>query len=624
MAEDLNDIFTSYGDKSLEELGSSLLSRQAEINKKRAKEAKKSKKIGQALAAIGVGQKLFKNAYNKRMKELDKHELFLLSNQENQTKQIQQFGRIMQYMPDKEWAEKNKNLDIDSKVKLYFEEYDGKGLAEKFTPMIDTLIKQSVGEGNFDSFKANSDTYDTAFQSALHETVKDYLSVNEKTGQAKYLGFEDEMRELFSMQGTDFDAFKANSDTYDTTFESALHETIKDYLSIDEKTGQAKYLNFENEMRELFSMQETDFDAVDVFERARNLKTYDLTSAEKSLINQRRQAYRNRGVMNVLKDGLAQVGLRQKDKGGINVFKSIDQTQLAGGNLNDVLNSLELGGLIIGSVDETMGRYRKSYESLSDKVRGDEKLFARANENLDSFDTRIRRKNIYDSDNKYKMTVSRGAWRRHVDDIMYDESNTAQRDEWVRDIASLSLAFKEDTDFAEKVYVDSLEQADINYTNKDIEEFRSKIKRSEQYRFDIATAITAKYGFKKGGASIQNWASFGNAPEYYDFDTDEKVFERFEYDRFQGPVPGILGEGIKWNEKKQKYIEDENWDAMSLSSKKNVFDLKVKQIGLNKTISPRSKLAMFEKLFDEIENPYDLTFDEYMSTVAPDFLVIKY
>lgn len=565
MAEDLNDIFTSYGDKSLEELGSSLLSRQAEINKKRAKEAKKSKKIGQALAAIGVGQKLFKNAYNKRMKELDKHELFLLSNQENQTKQIQQFGRIMQYMPDKEWAEKNKNLDMDSKVKLYFEEYDGKGLAEKFTPMIDTLIKQSVGEGNFDSFKANSDTYDTAFQSALHETVKDYLSV-------------------------------------------------------DEKTGQAKYLNFEDEMRELFSMQETDFDALDVFERARNLKAYDLTAAEKSLINQRRQSYRNRGVMNVLKDGLAQVGLRQKDKGGINVFKSIDQTQLAGGNLNDVLNSLELGGLIIGSVDETMGRYRKTYESLSDKVRGDEKLFERANANLDSFDTRIRRKNIYDSDNKYKMTVSRGAWRRHVDDIMYDESNTAQRDEWVRDIASLSLAFKEDTDFAEKVYVDSLEQAGINYTNKDVQEFRSKIKRSEQYRFDIATAITAKYGFKKGGASIQNWASFGNAPEYYDFDTDEKVFERFEYDRFQGPVPGILGEGIKWNEKKQKYIEDENWDAMSLSSKKNVFDLKVKQIGVNKNIAPRAKLLMFEKLFDEIENPYDLTFDEYMSTVAPDFI----
>ena len=80
MAEDLNAIFESYEDKSIEELGSSLLSRQAAINEKRAKQAKKSKRIGQALAAIGVGQKLFKNAYNRRMKELDKHELFLLSN----------------------------------------------------------------------------------------------------------------------------------------------------------------------------------------------------------------------------------------------------------------------------------------------------------------------------------------------------------------------------------------------------------------------------------------------------------------------------------------------------------------------------------------------------------------
>jgi len=76
MAEDLSNIFESYENKSIEELGSSLLSRQAAINEKRAKEAKKSKKIGQALAVIGVGQQLFKNSYNKRMKEADKHELF--------------------------------------------------------------------------------------------------------------------------------------------------------------------------------------------------------------------------------------------------------------------------------------------------------------------------------------------------------------------------------------------------------------------------------------------------------------------------------------------------------------------------------------------------------------------
>ena len=242
MAEDLNDIFTSYGDKSIEELGSSLLSRQAAINKEEAKEAKKSKRIGQALAAIGVGQKLFKNAYNRRMQELDKHEVFLLSNQENQAKQIQQFGRIMEYMPDKEWAETNKNLDIDSKTKLYFEEYDGNGLSKRFQPIIDALIKQ------------------------------DFTSEQE------------------------FEAFKANTNAYNTTYDAALHEVVKDYLSIDDRTGKAKYLSFEDEMRKLFNMRETDFDAIDVFQRARGIKPYDLTEAEKRIINENRLKYRNRGV----------------------------------------------------------------------------------------------------------------------------------------------------------------------------------------------------------------------------------------------------------------------------------------------------------------------------------------
>ena len=70
MAENFSDIFEGYEDKSIEELGSSLLSRQAEINQKRAKQAKKSRRIQQSLALIGVGQQLFKNAYNKEKKKL--------------------------------------------------------------------------------------------------------------------------------------------------------------------------------------------------------------------------------------------------------------------------------------------------------------------------------------------------------------------------------------------------------------------------------------------------------------------------------------------------------------------------------------------------------------------------
>ena len=563
MAESFSDIMSDYENKSIEELGSSLLARQQQIQKDRAKEAKKSRRVGQALALLGVGQKIFKNAYDKRMAELDKRELFLLSDNDAQAKEVAQLGRIMQYMPEKEWAEKHKDLDIDSKVKLYLEEYDGDGLSVKFKPVIDALITQEVGEENFNSFKANTDTYNTAYDNALHNVLKDYLKVDSKTGVTNYLQFEDELRDLLQLK---------------------------------------------------------DMDRVDLFKRARAIKAYDLSEAEKRLIAERKLSYKNRGVFNIIKDGLAQVGLRQEKNGGINIFKGIDETNLAGGNLNDVLNSLDLGGIVIGSVDESMSKYRNTFDSLTDTAKADQDLYNRAELNLASFDQLIRKKRIYDSDNKYKMTISsRGKWNNFADDIMKDD---IQKAEWVTDIAALSLAFQKDIDFAERVYVDGLKNRGIEVSDDEIQEFRQKIKRSEKYRFDIATAITAQQGFKKGG--MEGRGVFGlevipwNAAEYYDPTTDEKIYERYSYDRNKGQIPAILGEGIKFEN--GKYTTDESWDDMNKKSKQSAFNLKFKEIATSKNITGREKLIMFEKLFNEIPNPFGLNYEEYLETEAPEIV----
>lgn len=555
MAEDLNNIFQDFENKSVEELGSSLLSRQAEINKKQAKEAKKAKRIGQTLALIGVGQKIFKNSYNKRMKELDKHEMFLLSNNDSQAKEVAQLGRIMQYMPDAEWAEKNKALDIDSKVKLYLDEYDGDGLAVKFKPVIDGLIEQEVGKDQFNAFKANTDTYETAYDGALHEVLKNYLDTNADTGKANYLTFEDELRDV---------------------------------------------------------LQKKDMDRLDLFRRARSISAYDLTQAEKRIIAERKLQYRNRGIFNTIKDGLAQVGLRNQEQGGLNLFKNIEETQLAGGNLNDVLNNLDLGGLIIGAVDKSMGQYRNTFESMTDLARGDAKLFDRASKNLDIFDTNIRKKRIYDSDNKYKMTIGRNSWYKFADDIMRDET---MRNEWVGDIAGMSLAFKNDVDFAERVYIGGLEKSGIDYSEEDIKEFRKKISSSERYRFDIATAITAQRGFRPGKVTTTLGIIPWNAAEYYDPSTDEKIYERYEYNRYNGDIPAVLGEGITF--KNDKYMTDESWNSMNTQAKQTAFDLKFKQIAVSPDISGREKLIMFEKLFNDVPNPYDATYEEYVENIAP-------
>jgi len=552
MAESFSDIMSNYENKSIEELGSSLLSRQQQIQEERAKEAKKSRKVGQALALLGVGQKIFKNALNKRMAEADKKELFLLSDNDAQAKEVAQLGRIMQYMPEKEWAEKHKDLDIDSKVKLYLEEHDGKGLANKFKPVIDTLIKQDIGEENFN-------------------------------------------------------AFKSNTDTYTTTFNTALHNVLKDYLKVDSKTGVTNYLQFENELRDLLQMPEKDMDRLELFKRARGLKAYDLSEAEKRLIAEQKLSYRNRGVFNIIKDGLAQVGLRQEKNGGINVFKSIDETNLAGGNLNDVLNSLDLGGIIIGSVDESLGKYRNTFESLTDLAKADPDLYNRVDTNLNNFDQLIQQKHIYNSDNKYKMTIDRRSWSRYFNDI---RDNKFQKDEFINDIAGLSLGFQNDVDFAERVYRSGLKARKIDVTEEEIQNFRNNIRKNEKYRFDIATAILAQRGFRSGGVTDM----LGGA-EYYDPTTDEKIYERYQYDRYKGNISALLGEGIKFEN--GKYVTDESWESMNKKTRVEAFDLRFNEILKSVDVSGTEKLLMFEKLFDDIKHPNNLTFEDYANFTDP-------
>ena len=86
MSDDLNFDLNNI---SLEDLGSSLLARQAKINKQRQKTARRQQKIAGALAVLGAGQKIFRNALDNRLKEIDNLQLFELQNNEEQFKRIE-------------------------------------------------------------------------------------------------------------------------------------------------------------------------------------------------------------------------------------------------------------------------------------------------------------------------------------------------------------------------------------------------------------------------------------------------------------------------------------------------------------------------------------------------------
>ena len=256
MAEDLNNLFQDFGDKSLEELGSSLLSRQSEINRKNQKQAKKSEKIGRALTLMGVGQSIFKNAYDKRIKELNEKETFLLANNKSQAADINNVSRIVKYLPDADWfeQEKYKGKSAEELAAIYIQEQSGQmgGLKARFAPVVDKLIRaEFVDENEYNAFKASGE-YNMALTSSIDTLVKDYFQVG--------------------------------------------------------KDGKRKYMNFESELRELLDMKNADIDKAELFKRGINLQVDELTTAEKRMLRNYRNQYEGKGFKTGFKDMLNKIG----------------------------------------------------------------------------------------------------------------------------------------------------------------------------------------------------------------------------------------------------------------------------------------------------------------------------
>ena len=269
MAEDLNNLFQDFENKSLEELGSSLLSRKAEINRKNQKAAKKSQRIGQALTLMGVGQSIFKNAYDKRMKELDEKETFLLANNKSQAADINNVSRIVRYLPDADWfdQEKYKGKSPNELAAIFIQEESGQvgGLKARFAPVIDNLIKAEFADEN------------------------------------------------------EFNAFKASGE-YNTALTSSIDTLVKDYFQVAEN-GNRKYMNFENDLRKLLDMTDPDIDKAELYKRGINLQVDELTTAEKRMIRNYRNQYEGKGFKTGFKDMLNKIGRVQEQKGHLNLFK---------------------------------------------------------------------------------------------------------------------------------------------------------------------------------------------------------------------------------------------------------------------------------------------------------------
>jgi len=571
MADNLSDILGNYENQSIEELGNSLLQRQSDQREAQRKSDKKSAKIGQALAVLGVGQKIFKNAYGKRKDELDARESFLLSNQDSQVKELQMVGRIVENMPDMAFHEKYKDKTTKEKTKLYLEDGKGQGLYKKFTPVIDSLIKQG---NNFDD--------------------------------------------------NQFNLFKNNQrGAYNNIYESAMHELVEDYFEVGKDGSTPKYFNFEKEMRGLFTLPDS-MDRLDVFKKAMNMSVHDLSKAERKWISDKKAEYANRGFFNTVKDGLKQVGLKNQEKGGINIFKNIDSVNLEGAGLDDVLADLRVNGSLISATDLTLANHNSSNIMAKNNYLADEQAQNNVEVYIKDFDKQFyggqgigltrylgATKRNYDDDNRFKLAIDRRSdWSGFTNDIN-EKDNPVMYAQWKEDIGVLAKLFQDDSQLAEQAYFRALDTQGIEYTDADVKRFKVNI-NNDSFRHSIAIAITAREGFTKSDDGVRGF----RGEESYDMATMNKIETKYLYDRDSGTIPEVLGEGITYDATKGKYSATSYYNKQSEKAQRRMYSNEINKIFNSKITDTEKNLAM-EHLFETLENPLGISPVDFLAEFPP-------
>jgi len=581
MADSFSDIMSNYDSKSMEELGSSLLQKQSDDRAANNKRNKKSQRVGQALAVLGVGQKIFKNAYDKRKDELDKKGLFMMSNQDSQVKEIQQVSRLVQNLPDKQFFIDNKDLNQNELVKLYLEKNQNSLVYKQFTPVVDSFIKSSSM-------------------------------------------FTDDEMNIFK---------KNQSQTYKQIYNQHLHAVIGDYFEKG-KDGTPKYFEFEKQMRDLFELPDS-MDRLDVFKKGLNLTAHELSQSEQAWISNRKKEYSNKGFINTLKDGLEQVGLRAERKGNINAFKNINNVTMDGAGLDDVLNDLRVNGSLIGAADISLSRPMMKGVVAKNAYLSDETAQNNVEIYLNNFSNQMEkgtmnpfRADKYDSNINFQLAVDRrNDWDAFTNDIN-ENDNPIEYNQWKEDIGVLAQIFTEDPQIAEEAYFKALDANNIDYTDEDVEQFKTNITTSA-FRHSIAIAITAREGFVGAREEDDNRLLRPDSytkidsileEETYDINTMDTIQKKYLYKRNKGKIPEVMGEGIVFNEKTSSYEGSDYYNEKDKDAKIRMYSFEINKIYNNTNISDTEKNMAMEHLFDTLPNPAKMTPIEFLTAFPPQIL----
>jgi len=141
-----------------------------------------------------------------------------------------------------------------------------------------------------------------------------------------------------------------------------------------------------------------------------------------------------------------------------------------------------------------------------------------------------------------------------------------------------------------------------------LDEFKANIVNNENFAIKFASIMVGNIGFKE----IKK--PFTNIRTYDSSGLVDSLNKDYTYDIFDNPLSVILDDGIQTPAESStgQYKIDRTWSRMSKQSQTSSFDKQVSSI-INSKLTDAKKQLLLENLFDQIENPLQLNFEEYLN-----------
>ena len=545
-------VLDDYSNMSIDELGSSLLQKKADDERRAAKKSRKNERVQKALGVLLMGQGLMKNQYTKRVKELEDMHKFEIMDNESQAREIAMHSQLTGKIGNT-W--KDEGGDLESRFNSFESSDDYSGFAQEARPYIDQKIKALSPQDYEDLY--GTATYENAVRLATKQFAENYLK----------------------------------TDTEGVAYYKKQEQLLRDIL--DDSEGK-------------------NMDRLTLFTRGAGLTTASLTAYDRKNYQRVLNEYRSQNnLVGGFKRVLGLFNDKQIKKGGVDLFSAMTEDDLAGPLINDITQALNLKGMT-NSLGASLDKAKKSptvwremaerssqYKTMRERT-ADFKTGPLAGMLKDIED------GVYPSELGGTMTNISASNIEEFFEAMNTPERSGQKADFIFDTTALAIRLSKDKQFREDVWRNTEGK---KKNGKSLDEFEF-ILQNENDRIKFSAMMAIDVGFDK-----DDWGFDGGA-KYNSYGTLIGIYDTMKLSRVVGEGVSVQNNGkIKLSdtytrmkpEQKKQAIDDEV-NSIILDPKNNANSIAIKLNGLSKEIQRvfGQNLEEYQEEFQKRNTPKSL------------------